>query len=390
MSLQFYLLVNAKQIGIVLAVIAFAAILTDMALSDKKERFILNTQKIKRELIYLLLPVISCFITYASWYAYIKIHKIQIGFSNPALPDLLKIFGINAPSYYNTTIINFVHSFFSLKQYGIINFSFFLWSILITIVLYYVCRLRNSYGYKKFSTQLVIIIGLSLYSGVILIMYLTAFSEYESTIVASFDRYIGTYFLGLLVVALLLAIESIIRDTRGAREHLPLNFKIFTILFVFLCLAPINYIVDNTVLERFSNADRRASRLPYEDMRQYEKLLNRKKDSVFIVSQNTTGQDYYILRYNFTPIRTQSSPPKVPIIWSLGKPYSSKDQWTADISVDKWSKILENFTYVYLYKIDDRFIKDYGQLFDDTNSIKSTTMYRVYKINNNVTLKPVQ
>ena len=98
-----------------------------------------------------------------------------------------------------------------------------------------------------------------------------------------------------------------------------------------------------------------------------------------------SGLDYYVLLYNFTPVHTQPWGR----MWSLGKPYSPDDQWTANISVDEWSKKLEGFTYVYLYSVDDRFINDYGQLFENKNDIKNKNIYRVHKIGDGVTLEIV-
>jgi hypothetical protein len=386
MSLQFYLLVNTKQIGIVLAIIAFSAILVDQIVSNNPKPIKAFLKREKNKLMLSSLPMLAGYATYVSWKYYISGHNIPMGFSSPTLSDLLNIFSSKAPSYLPTTTVNFVHHFFSLKQYGVFNLSFFLWSILLIMVIYYVHRLQSNRIKKSFSFQLIIAIGLYLYAGIILIMYFTAFTEYESTNVASFDRYIGTYFLSLLVVALLLLIDYITKS-KPPTKHLPSDFKIILLIFILLCLIPTNYLVDNTILQKFSNSARRASREPYEDMRQYEKILNREKDRVFVISQNTTGLDFYILKYNFTPIQTQQATPKTPNVWSLGKPYSSEDQWTIDLSPEEWAKTLENFTYVYLYNIDDRFISDYGKLFKNTNEIKSKSIYRVDKIRSKIILE---
>lgn len=390
MIMQFYLLVNTKQIGIVFALIAFIAIIIDLISSDDSKSIALFLNRTRNKLIFYVLPIISGCITYISWKIYLIGHSIKEGFSSPTLSDLLNIFSPNAPYYFTTTKTNFTHHFFNLKQYGVLNFSFFLWSIILMIALYctYLFRLNNK-GKKYYSFQMIIAIGSYMYLGVIFIMYLTAFTQNESTNVASFDRYIGTYFLSLFALTLLLLVDLIIKSKPIGKYFSP-NFKLVSLAFIVFCLVPTNYLVDNTILQKYSNIARRTSRLPYEDMRKYENILDKERDRVFIISQNTSGLDYYILRYNFTPIQTQASS-QVPDTWSwsLGKPYSSQDEWTVNLSVGQWSQILKNYAYVYLFHIDSQFITDYGQIFENSNEVIDRTMYRVDKIDKVIVLKRV-
>lgn len=250
------------------------------------------------------------------------------------------------------------------------------------LILYCVFRLSAVRKQKNFIFQLLIFIGLYLYSGMILITYLVGFDEYESTTLASVDRYLGSYFLGLFIVTIFMLIRYII-NLRNNR--LSSTIKISFILFILLSIMPINNLVDNTLLQQTSTTARHQIREPYEDMLKYKNLLDPKKDRVYIISQNTTGLDYYVLIYNFTPVRTQPWART----WSLGKPYSADDQWTANISVGEWAKRLKGYSYVYLFNVDDRFINDYGQLFENINDIKNKNLYSVRKIGDSVTLKIV-
>jgi len=383
MVLQFYLLVNTKQIGILLALIAFATIVTSYIYSADKikplKSFIANK---KNELIYVFIPIVSVILTYLSWVLYIKRNNITENFSINMFGNFLNLFQPGSPNYHILTTINFINNFFKINQYGIINLSFFLWSILMILILYCVFRLSAVRKQKNFIFQLLIFIGLYLYSGMILITYLVGFDEYESTTLASVDRYLGSYFLGLFIVTIFMLIRYII-NLRNNR--LSSTIKISFILFILLSIMPINNLVDNTLLQQTSTTARHQIREPYEDMLKYKNLLDPKKDRVYIISQNTTGLDYYVLIYNFTPVRTQPWART----WSLGKPYSADDQWTANISVGEWAKRLKGYSYVYLFNVDDRFINDYGQLFENINDIKNKNLYSVRKIGDSVTLKIV-
>lgn len=250
------------------------------------------------------------------------------------------------------------------------------------LIIYLVHRLSAVRKQNNFVYQLLIIMGLYLYSVILLVTYLVGFDEYESTNLASVDRYLGSYFLGLFVVAIFMLINHL----NGLRNNrLSTTIKMSFILLALLSVIPINSLVDNTLLHQTSVAAQHIVRDPYDDMLKYRSMLNPVKDNVYVVSQNSSGLDYYVLSYNFTPIHTQPWHNT----WSLGKPYSPADQWTANISVSDWSKRLEGFTYVYLYRVDDRFINDYGQLFENRNDIKNDSLYSVSKIDNGVTLKLV-
>ena len=69
--------------------------------------------------------------------------------------------------------------------------------------------------------------------------------------------------------------------------------------------------------------------------------------------------------------------------WSLGEKYSEDDIWTLNISQYKFKEIIfkENYDYIYLYIVDDRFIKKYGSIFEG-NDIHSDQLYRVNRDKN--------
>ena len=386
MCLQFYLLVNTKQIGIILALVAFITILTDLIVTNKIHTLRTFFKNTKKELIITLAPLFMGIITYVSWKIYIAQNKIAEGFTSPSMADVVNIFSPNAPYYFHTTVTNFIHHLLEQKQYGIYYFSFILWSIFLLITLYSIYKLRTDIKQRSFLVQFSMFAGLCAYIIVLLVMYLVAFTEYESTIVASFDRYVGTYFLSLFAFTILIVIDYIIKS-KSNNKMISQNYKINLLLFALICSIPINYLVDNTILQSDYNLARKASRVVYDDVKKYEVILNKNTDKIFIISQNTTGLDFYILKYNFTPIQTQASSPNIPNIWSIGKPYSDKDQWTVNLSVKEWSKTLKGYTYVYLYKIDDQFISTYGKLFSNSNEINNRTMYQVEKNGDGIMLK---
>jgi hypothetical protein len=80
---------------------------------------------------------------------------------------------------------------------------------------------------------------------------------------------------------------------------------------------------------------------------------------------------------------------KIP--FSIGTPSSEGDIWTdASYTAQKWDKALEDFDYVFLQKVTDSFIDDFGQLFQDVSDIKTPAIYRVNHGQNGNTLEKVR
>lgn len=388
MALQFYLLVNTKQIGIGLAAIALVAIVIDIIARNKLQPIKALFSKLKGSIIYISLPLLSAVLTYASWKLHIKANNISEGFSNPSLQKLIDLFGPNAPGYKHETITNFVNYFFENQQYGSLFLSPFLWSMLCLVIMYGIYKIGSIHKTRGFSIQLSVIIGFYLYSCLILIMYLTGFDKYEATRLASVERYLGSYLISLFMLTVFIAMEYLCKPANKERGRLNGNIKIAAIAIFVFTLVPTSSILDSTVFQTSSANAKQAIRSPYGNIEKYRNIIKSEKDKVFIISQNDKGLDYYLLRYAFTPIQTQGQPSaNEQVMWSLGKPYYDGDIWTADISIKQWSDYLENYSYVYLHEVDARFIQDYGQLFENSSEIKNTSLYKIEKNSDNIVLK---
>lgn len=378
MSLQFYLLVNTKQIGIELAVIAFIAILFSFIRTKGHNGFISFINKNKRKVIYIFIPIIVGILTNVSWKIYVEYNNLSELFqiSNVKISDLL---AGNIPGYWKNTIVNFINSFLNISQHSAVFYSNFLLSIILLIILFYIFNKNRQSNKQNFILQAFSFIGLYLYAGSILFMYLFSFSEYEAQNLASIDRYIGTYLLGIFIFCLFIVIDYII-DNKSTKFSS--NIKLTTVLVVILCITPMSVLASDTLLSPITNKNRQEKRKQFQDTIKYANTLNSKTDKVYIISQNSQGEDYWILRYDFTPIHVSPN-----MSWSLGSPYYSGDIWTTNITADELSNKLKDYTYVYLNNIDDKFKDIYGRLFDNINDINNKSIYSVNKVGNSIILK---
>ena len=174
MSLQFYLLASTKQIGIGLGLIAFSAILIDFLRSNKLRPIKQFFKSTKNELIFMFIPPLAGLLSNLSWQVYVKCNNLSEMFQvrTTKLSDIFSIFNGSAPGYWKVTITNFIMHFFNISQHAAIFFSYFILSLVLLAVLYYVYikSIRNKK--KTFALQATTFIGLYLYAGVILFMYL--------------------------------------------------------------------------------------------------------------------------------------------------------------------------------------------------------------------------
>lgn len=383
MSLQFYLLANTKQIGIGLVLIAFLAILIDFLCSRKVKpikEFLLKTRK---ELLFTFMPLVTGVLTNLSWILYLKYHSIQgiIQVSGLKLSDVLDLIRGIIPEYRNLTTINFVTYLFSQQQFGIMPFSYFLLAAISIFVMYYVYKKRRSKQKEIFTLQLSAFIGFFVYLGIILFLYMFVFSEHEATRLASVQRYIGAYSLGLLLFCVFILIDFLVQ-LRHERNFS--SIKLVLLSIIIFCFVPTASLLSDTVFSLNTNANRRLARSAYNNAEQYTSMLNPTTDRIYIISQANDGHDYWRLCYIFSPVQISPN-----YSWSLGAPYSPTDIWTINKTASEWSSDLKSYTYVYIQKVDDRFINDFGQLFENIADIKATTMYSVNNTEEGIVLKIV-
>ena len=104
-----------------------------------------------------------------------------------------------------------------------------------------------------------------------------------------------------------------------------------------------------------------------------------KGSKIYLISQGTTGFDYWVLRYNIRSNRINLSHNPM-FTWSIGVPFYEGDVWTRSISPQEWqAELLLDYDYVALYKINNYFLQNFGGLFQDPAAIRENTVFRINK-----------
>lgn len=226
---------------------------------------------------------------------------------------------------------------------------------------------------KKIATILLALnIGFGLYCLLLLATFMFAFTETEGRALASYSRYMSTYFIAWIIITIGLALNSKIK-----------NVILSLTIAIMLCLYPTSVIsiVDITSRKNLSGID--------DEIRTEANIIKENvelNDKVYIIYQNIGGgYEYHKLRYSISPIVTN-----LLYEWSLGPKYYESDIWSLDLTKEEFEKKLidEEFDYLFIAKIDKQFVDIYGSLinFDfNTNNYEelNNKLLKIERVNEN-------
>ena len=67
-----------------------------------------------------------------------------------------------------------------------------------------------------------------------------------------------------------------------------------------------------------------------------------------------------------------------PVPWSIGSAYSDGDIWTdTKVTAEKWDGWLDEYEYVYVNKVTESYIEEFGSLYEDPASMTTPGFYKV-------------
>ena len=219
----------------------------------------------------------------------------------------------------------------------------------------YAASKENTVRIQRRRTLIVVsaILATVLYSFGMLFLYLYKFAGSESTSLASFDRYIGICFFALTLMTELLVFRAFAEEKTHGRMAA-------SVLTVVLALG-ISYPDLYWLLSRRSVAMSKETRAPYEEIASRAMtVLGREQKNVFIVTQERQGLEFFILRYDLIPHRTNDHYSFS--ISPTGATYEG-DLYSAKLSQEELQERLKAYDLMIVYVADDLFRDSYGELF---------------------------
>ncbi len=183
--------------------------------------------------------------------------------------------------------------------------------------------------------------------------YLLSFGESEATTLASYERYMNTYFTGLLTLGVMLFLyaNGVKRAEHGGRAAYALSA-----LALGLCLC----MPDGLMMDYMPQLTDRGVSQRYENHANEVGDLTREDARVLFIAQGDVNamMDGYVLSY-------LSLPHTVDFISAAIEP-TAEEGWVTRLTPNELAAYIAPFDAVYLYHVDEAFARDYGALFPDS------------------------
>ena len=242
---------------------------------------------------------------------------------------------------------------------------------------------------KNFAIGVALLLTSAGYIAVILNSYLTVFGPGEAAGLASFQRYIATWYQGVFFGIVLLILSEInfaedfkanlLSDSNSKSANIKMRVSILIITFI--ALSTISSIGNYVNLLRAPQHKGSEWREPFAPMVKAIKAAKIPEGSkVYIITQHKIGFEYYVLRYELIGAQFGEMP------FSIGSPYGEGDIWTEPtMDAAKWSKTLRDFDFVVLYITTESFNEEFSSLFEG-GVVEPNTIYKIEKLAKTVVL----
>lgn len=236
----------------------------------------------------------------------------------------------------------------ALFTQGLIGHASFIVISCVAIILIAICcgcsTKPNDLPYQNYRTGwqlLVWMIGATIaYVLMMCFLYDTAFSEYEARQLASFDRYMSSWLITIVYLAVAIWI------VRYAGEC---QIQQGTILAVLTFVS-----VTGNCKQLLSGFTGEETERLYEGETNLINDVVNEDESVLIIDRGSNGWTATAIGYYCLPIQIDFLSP--------GPAEHDGDEWSTDMSAEELLKIIQSYDYVYFFNVDEVFIDRYGAL----------------------------
>lgn len=320
------------------------------------------------------------------------IHSGAISASGITIEGVRALLDGSADSYKYQSVKNFLVMMFDEEtfKFGSIGLSFIDLQMLLLLITFILSYKENEseeknklLSFGKYSC----IAGL-LYSIILEILYLFAFSKNEALHLSSHDRYLASWICGVIFVLLYLFMQQV---EKGKWENKRIGQFVMVILVaaIIMCFPMTNLIV--------TNRDTEVTEEMIYGNNQIEEMMRStsiRGEKIYFICNNGDGYSYFIFKNTSCPLLVSSGD------WDI---YSSEDAYEKQmkimeehgedykgnkriLSCEEWGKELSDCQYVFLYHPAEIFGEMYGSMFKEPETIEDGTFYRVENTNNGIEL----
>ncbi|MCI8357942.1 MAG: hypothetical protein HFI51_07335 [Lachnospiraceae bacterium] len=227
------------------------------------------------------------------------------------------------------------------------------------------------------------------YSLVLELLYLFAFSMGEALMLASHERYLGS-FIGGVVIAFAALLVSRAAETVPENRRRSLTVMSVLTAGIIICTPVEAFVMKNmdTQIQEEHIAGNQAIEEAFRS-------VSTRGESVYMVCSESRGYSYFIFKNVVSPVMTPYSEYDI---------YASEEDYAKQqdirrkqgeetegteriISCDTWKEQLRGAQYVFLYHTGEVFKESYAELFADSSTIEDGAFYRVWQTEDGVSLE---
>lgn len=407
LALTTMMLVLTKTSGGGMAALGVIIIIIDLLVTYEKKRRKRMPDK-TRCLTWVLVLLLSLFISYGSWARMVKTAHVNIPFSTGqfSFNALINVLLFRGDQERLATFKRYIDAIFTLElQNHIINLSAFCWIIVVfvcSILLFRAHREDKESRHHYLVLAIGILAGSLIYTLVEMQLYLFTLSSGEAQILSSFQRYYGIWILACLMTVVFLGVEhfylGITNTTRNSTKSVGI------ILALLLLVGNPRPILDITLLAPYDIAETKAWRDSFRIPQKTVEYL-RTIDSLRLANSND-NQPGRVFCMTFDANIHPANLPKylrleaAPINFSYvlkdaldayvrldGTEENETASPTVYVSIGELQQLLyKQYTYVYINDFDEVFRKQFGVLFVD-DALNEKSLYRVIEVDGFIKLE---
>jgi hypothetical protein len=337
------------------------------------------------------IPILSLVASNQSWAALVSARVETPAFQSPI--DIGAFFGAlqgEGPAYWQEILTTFG---FGVSNYPINTDGALAIPQLQLIVIFAIVlatfewlvsrRMGRRFGLASLGT---VTIGAVAYTYGLLVLYLFRFGEYEAVRLASYERYLGTYWAGIalfvaLVAMWLVAGTSSSQTMIGAKAKTEGIAELVTAGVIVLSLFAISPVQKLSEFFASPNAYSGQVRSQFEPVLEQARAAGIEPGAkVWIIAQHTSGFEYWVLRYLLMENETNSDS------WSIGAKADENDVWTVEKSASEWMEELADYDYVVILEATEVFAEEFAGVFENATDVASSSVFAVEKAGSRVSL----
>lgn len=343
-----------KQIGILFSIFTLVIIGMDYFKSDKS--------KLLRKLIIIGSILLGLILFEWTWTKYLNIQNIETGFKI-SLTQIFSVFNpVTNTERQSVTISRFIDYFFF--SHHLSTFWF-----LVTLILFggiAAFKKKNKLELKLTPFGLAYLFFVA-YSISLLFLYLFSFSPYEGPRLASIDRYILTYILGLLIF-----FGGTLINISSTGKNIKYKFYLLTIAMM-ITLPNAGRILLDTVTVVLNTAPLNEAG-EISKISKYVEQKTSKNSKIYIIWSDGSNDESVIFSYFLMPrvVNTECSFVKSP--HSLR---AENDVWSCSMSTEQFKDRISGYDYLLLAKPSEEFLNYFGERLKIQHVKNQTILFKI-------------